>query len=121
MGLFPLDNKLFSLGNFFDNLPMLSDVELVESIVESNHIRIERIISTGQSSPPEFWYDQNETEWVIVLSGEAILEFENEVELKRLCVGDYVLIPAHCKHRIAQTAKDKPTIWLAIFFDNENT
>ena len=30
------------------------------------------------SSPEDFWYDQDKNEFVILVSGSAVLEFENE-------------------------------------------
>ena len=77
-------------------------------------LRIERIVSTGQCSPANFWYDQAEGEWVAVLQGEAKLRFEDRV--LHLKAGDYVDIPPHCRHRVDWTAPDQTTIWLAVFY-----
>ena len=77
-------------------------------------LRIERIVSTGQCSPANFWYDQAEGEWVAVLQGEAKLRFEDKV--LHLKAGDYVDIPPHCRHRVDWTAPDQTTIWLAVFY-----
>ncbi len=107
-------------GNLLANIPTALTDELTENLVVAKAVRIERIVSTGQSSPPDFWYDQNENEWVAVLQGEAELEFaamENTAtERKRLQAGDFVLIPAHQKHRVAWTTPDLATVWLAVFF-----
>ena len=91
--------------------------ELTETLAASQHVRIERIVSTGHSSPPGFWYDQEEYEWVVVLRGYAILEFEDRKQ--HLAVGDYVLIPPHQKHRVLATTNIAPTVWLAVFFTAE--
>ncbi len=104
-------------GNLFAGLPQSLPEEWVENLAVSKNVRIERIVSTGQASPPGFWYDQPEHEWVVVLRGEAILEFEGETEPQRLSPGDYVVIPAHRKHRVAWTSPDEPTVWLAVFFE----
>ena len=72
-------------------------------------------MSTGQVSPPDFWYDQAENEWVLVLRGHAKLEFEDAREIE-LLPGDHVLIPAHEKHRVVWTCPDEPTVWLAVFY-----
>ena len=79
-------------------------------------MRIERIVSTGQASPPGFWYDQDWAEWVLVLSGAAGLEFEGEAAPRRLGPGDCVLIPAHARHRVAWTDAHQPTVWLAVHY-----
>ena len=89
----------------------------VGGLYNTKDVRIERIVSTGHSSPPGFWYDQNESEWVVLLHGEAILEFEDEK--RHMVPGDYVLIPPHCKHRVYSTSMKEPTVWLAVFFDKE--
>lgn len=77
-------------------------------------LRIERIVSTGQCSPANFWYDQAEGEWVAVLQGEAKLRFEDKV--LHLKAGDYVDIPPHCRHRVDWTPADQETVWLAVFY-----
>ena len=103
--------------NLFAELPSMLPEELIEKLIDTPDVRIERIISTGHASSPGFWYDQSENEWVVVLRGEAILEFVEETRTMR--PGDYVFIPAHCKHRIVGTSADEPTVWLAVFFGGE--
>jgi cupin 2 domain-containing protein len=77
-------------------------------------VRIERIASTGQASPPGFWYDQAWTEWVILLAGSAGLLIEGEDAPRILAPGDYLEIPPHARHRVEWTAVDRPTVWLAV-------
>lgn len=79
-------------------------------------LRIERIVSTGQCSPPDFWYDQAEGEWVAVLQGEAKLRFADEAEARHLKAGDFVDIAPHRRHRVDWTAPDRVTVWLAVFY-----
>jgi cupin 2 domain-containing protein len=97
--------------NLFANLPELSESEESLSLFETASIKIERIVSQFYSSPRDFWYDQDEDEWVIVVRGEATLEFAAG-ELVPMKEGDYVTIPRHVKHRVQQT--DSRTIWLAV-------
>lgn len=101
--------------NLLADLPSDIPEELVDVLVQSTKVRIERIVSTGQSSPDDFWYDQEEHEWVIVLKGEGRLVFEDAEELS-LKPGDHVIIPAHRKHRVQWTSPDEPTVWLAVFY-----
>lgn len=103
--------------NLFSDLPARLAEELFETLVEHPHVRIERIVSTGHRSPPGFWYDQHEIEWVAVLKGEARLLFEGDDEPICMRPGDHVLIPAHRKHRVEWTTPTEPTVWLAVFFD----
>lgn len=104
------------MSNLFNDLPSNLSEELVTVLAKNQHVRIERIVSTGHASPEGFWYDQNEHEWVIVLKGEANLAFEvgDSVTMKP---GDNLLIPAHKRHRIEWTTAEEPTVWLAIFYD----
>lgn len=103
--------NLFQISS---EITLLSN-EIFETIVSTKNVKIERIISFGQTSPDGFWYDQNEHEWVLLLKGYAKLEFEGNkvVELKP---GDFINIPAHQKHRVAYTSTFEETIWLAVFY-----
>jgi cupin 2 domain-containing protein len=105
-----------SFGNLFEAAREDMREEHVACLVEARHVRIERIVSLGQESPPGFWYDQPWAEWVVVLPGAAGLRFEGEAEVKVLSEGDYVLIPARAKHRVEWTSKDHPTVWLAVHY-----
>ncbi|MCA9259570.1 MAG: cupin domain-containing protein [Planctomycetales bacterium] len=102
-------------GNLFANLPAQTSIETVETLAQVVGGRVERIVSTGQASPPGFWYDQSEHEWAIVLQGEAVVTCEGG-EPQRLAAGDWIWLPAHRKHRVDWTSSDEPTIWLAVFF-----
>ena len=90
--------------------------EIVARLVGSANLKIERIVSMGQASPPGFWYDQPWAEWVVVLAGAAELSFEGEAEVRVLSPGDYLLIPARVKHRVEWTSNDPATIWLAVHY-----
>lgn len=82
---------------------------------EGHGLLIERIVSTGQASPPGFWYDQAQNEWVLLLQGRAVLEWDDGRSIT-LQQGDWLNIPAHTRHRVAWTSKDPPCIWLAVHF-----
>ncbi|UZJ36690.1 cupin domain-containing protein [Prosthecochloris sp. SCSIO W1103] len=103
------------IRNVFSALPEDVSQEVVEDLVRSSNVRIERIVSYGHSSPETGWYDQDESEWVIVLDGSGSLLFENGREIV-LRAGDYIDIPAHTRHKVLWTDKDRPTIWLAVFY-----
>lgn len=102
------------LGNLFNALPSAQEAECFEDIFKQAGCRVERIVSFGQSSPKDFWYEQNWDEWVLLLSGEAQLTLANQAESVRLLTGDHLFIPAGIRHRIDFTAPNTPTIWLAI-------
>lgn len=103
------------MNNLFTNLPNDLSNEVFTDLVTSHSVRIERIVSSGQSSPESGWYDQDENEWVLVLEGFGTIAFEDGSE-KTLCKGDYLTIPAHQKHKVSRTDPDNLTIWLAVFY-----
>ena len=99
--------------NLFDNLPRQADEELFTELLSRKGVRIERIVSTGQSTPAGEPYNQEHDEWVLLVSGSAGLWIEGDGE-RDLLPGDYVFIPAHRSHRVTWTAKAEPTVWLAV-------
>jgi cupin 2 domain-containing protein len=103
--------------NIFSSVPESMEKEIFEDLLKNDSVRIERIISKGQSSPEFGWYDQEENEWVIVLEGAGIISYEDGRE-EKLCKGDFLNIPAHTKHKVKWTAPDTTTIWLAVFYKN---
>lgn len=103
------------MNNIFDAVPANFDNEIFQRLVESKGVTIERIISKGHTSPESGWYDQERNEWVMVLTGEALLAFEDGSTV-RLKAGDYITIEAHNKHRVAWTDPDIETIWLAVHY-----
>ena len=104
-----------NMSNLLGDIPTQLREEIVTVLAESPHVRVERIVSNGHASPADFWYDQAEHEWVAVLRGEAKLLFDNGESLL-IKPGDYVLIPAHKKHRVEWTTPNEPTVWLAVFY-----
>jgi cupin 2 domain-containing protein len=101
-----------AVTNIFDDLTQHLPKELMQILVRAADVRIERIISHGHASPADFWYDQAQHEWVIVLKGAARLQFEDGmVEMRP---GDFINIPAFKKHRVDWTTPDEPTVWLGV-------
>lgn len=105
---------MLAAGDLFANVPERLAEEEFTVLAEFPGTRIERIVSTGQASPPGFWYDQEQTEWVVLLRGSAGLMFEGEDALRILRPGNYVEIPAHLRHRVEWTDAAEPTIWMAV-------
>lgn len=105
-----------TMKNLFDNIPADLPQELLTDILSGKHFRVERIVSDGHHSPEDFWYNQDEHEWVLVIHGEAGLQIEGEGQPRHLKTGDCLNIPAHCRHRVAWTSTTEKTIWLAIFY-----
>jgi cupin 2 domain-containing protein len=102
------------MPSLFSSVPTVLAGEFTETVVRAEQVRIERIVSEGHASPSNCWYDQEESEFVMVCQGAARLQFEDEVvELKS---GDWINIPAHRKHRVEWTVPDERTVWLAVFY-----
>jgi len=104
------------LTNLFADVRTSLPAELLQPLLERPGLRIERIVSHGHASPPDFWYDQAEHEWVAVLQGAAKLRLADPDEFIDLKPGDFLNVPAHRKHRVEWTTPDEPTIWLAVFY-----
>ena len=96
------------------DIPAARHAETFESLAVSPHVRIERIVSFGQASPPGFWYDQHEDEFVLLLTGAARLAFDDGTMVE-LGPHGWVSVPARVRHRVEWTKPDEPTVWLAIF------
>ncbi|USH05581.1 cupin domain-containing protein [Grimontia kaedaensis] len=106
---------MFKQGNLLKTLPNARNHEVFEDLIKHPFVRIERIVSRGQTSPETGWYDQEESEWVVVLQGNAELTFENG-ESVSLEAGDHLNIPAHTRHKVSWTDPERETVWLAVFY-----
>lgn len=100
------------MNNLLAPLPNASGAEYIEELHAASGVCIQRIVSHGQASPEGFWYDQAQEEWVAILQGRARVRFEDGVV--EMSAGDYLLIPAHRRHRVDWTDPDRATIWLAV-------
>ncbi|MGG7568627.1 cupin domain-containing protein [Rhodovulum sp. DZ06] len=102
-----------SFGSFFADLPGPGGPEAFDPVAALPGARIERITSHGHETPPGEWYDQAWDEWVLVLTGGAILQCEGEAP-RAMSPGDWAHLPAHVRHRVEATAEGQPTVWLAV-------
>ena len=102
-------------SNLLTDIPAKIRNELCQTLMEAHDLRIERIVSHGQASPPGFWYEQDKAEWVTIVSGAARLRFEGEEPIE-LIAGSFMNIPARRRHRVEWTDPTRPTIWLAVHY-----
>jgi cupin 2 domain-containing protein len=100
-------------GSLFADIP---ETLAAEQLTRCWPSRTERIVSRGHASPPGFWYDQPQAEWVIVLAGSAAIAFDGEASPRTLKSGDHLHIPAHTRHRVVSTDAGEPTVWLAVHY-----
>lgn len=104
------------VNNIYEQIPQEVKKEIFTDLLITENVRIERIISKGHSSAEDFWYDQEQNEWVLVVKGHAILIFKDEDKQVELQAGDYINIPAHKQHRVKWTDPQQETVWLAIYY-----
>jgi len=104
------------MPNIFSHIPSDLPEELIEEIIHNDAFKLERIVSKGHATPPGVWLDQERDEWVILLTGSAGLTIEGKKITMTMRPGEYVYLPAQCKHRVEWTDKDAETVWLALHF-----
>ncbi|WP_037439099.1 cupin domain-containing protein [Shewanella mangrovi] len=101
--------------NLLDALPPFLAAEQFDTLINHPQLRIERILSHGQQTPAGQWYDQAEHEWILLLQGAARIQYADNSEVA-LTVGDSLLLPAGCRHRVSWTTPAEITVWLAVFY-----
>ena len=107
-----------NLTSIFADIPSRLPEELIQPLLNRPALRIERIVSRGHTSPEGFWYDQEESEWILLLRGGARLRFEDG-EIVEMTPGAFLEIPAHRRHRVDWTDPDNDTIWLALHYADQ--
>ena len=90
--------------------------ERFDTLLQTGAFRLERILSLGQATAPGQWYDQAQDEWVLLVQGAAQLRIEGMEAALEMRPGDYVLLPAHRRHRVEWTDPHTPTLWLALHY-----
>lgn len=103
--------------NLVERVRPSPEAERVDVLAAGGAFRLERIVSLGHVTPAGEWYDQDECEWVLLVSGRARLQFEGDADELDLRPGDSLLIESHRRHRVSWTDPSTPTVWLALHFD----
>ncbi len=97
--------------NIFDIEKIPENEELLEILEENKNVKIERIISTGQTTE---WMSDEKKEFVILVQGKAAIEFKDrKVYLEK---GDTLLIEEKEFHRVSYTSRNPHCIWICIYF-----
>lgn len=109
---------MLSQGDILALIADASESERFETLLELDGVRVERITSKGQVTPTGEWYDQPWHEWVLLMAGEALVQIDGETEAHRLVPGRWIMLPAHCRHRVEWTVPDQETIWLALHWSS---
>src|SRR3989344_6370505 len=108
--------KTIEVNNIFSKIPKSFPKEIFNTIASSNKVKIQRIISRGHKTKDNYWYNQKQNEFVLLIEGSATLLFENN-KRTNMKKGDYIIIPKRVKHRVENTSKKGNTIWLTVFYD----
>jgi len=103
--------------NLLGDVPSPLPDELIQTLLETDAFRLERSVSLGHATPPGEWYDQERSEWVLLLTGGAGLRFAYRDDVVEMRSGDHLVIAAHRRHRVEWTDASRPTIWLALHYD----
>lgn len=101
------------VANLLARLPAAKRAEAFTELLSRPGIRLERIVSNGQSTPEDEPMVQDADEWVLLLEGEAGIRIEDSLEVV-LKPGGHLLIEAGRRHWVTFTAKDRATVWLAL-------
>ena len=104
------------MKSLFQDIPETLPEELFNTLCASDNVVIERIVSRGHASPEGFWYDQGKNEFVLVVKGSAGLQMEKAADIVVLNAGDFYIIPARVRHRVAWTDSTGDTVWLAVYY-----
>ncbi len=109
-------NQKMDIRNIFSDIQKQAPDEVLETVLQTGQFKIERIISHGHATTEGEWYDQDRNEWVLVLKGNAGLQFEGNDKTVIMKTGDYLNIPPHKKHRVEWTDPEEETVWLTIHY-----
>lgn len=104
------------VDSLLKDIPADLPEECCSLLAQADHVRIERIVSRGHVSPPGFWYDQEESEFVLLVRGAATVRFEDRPEPVMMRAGDWLVIAPHVRHRVDWTDPDQDSIWLAVYY-----
>ena len=108
------------MANLFADIPDRLPEELFETLLKHPAFKLERILSKGHATAAGQWYDQGEDEWVLLLKGAAGLRLKDRPDPFVLRPGDYIHLPAHCRHRVEWTDPDVETVWLALHYSDKS-
>lgn len=111
---------MINFGTLLTAIPKITGEESFETLVAVDGMKVERIVSQGHATAAGEWYDQTWHEWVLLVKGEALLLIEGEQAPHRLLPGQWMLLPAHCRHRVEWTLPDQDTVWLALHWPEQH-
>jgi cupin 2 domain-containing protein len=98
-------------GSLQEGAALEQGTESFMELARAGGARVERIASRAVTDGE--WYEQAWPEFVMLVVGGAKLEFADGTT-RELKPGDWALLPAQCRHRVAWTDPVGETLWLAV-------
>ena len=98
-------------GSLHEGAALEQGAESFMELARAGGARVERIASRAVTNGD--WYEQAWPEFVLLVAGGAALAFADGTT-RELKPGDWALLPAQCRHRVAWTDPAGETLWLAV-------
>ena len=98
-------------GSLHEGAALEQGAESFVELARAGGGRVERIASRAVMDGA--WYEQAWPEFVMLVAGSAALELADGSR-RELKPGDWALLPAQCRHRVAWTDPAVETLWLAV-------
>jgi cupin 2 domain-containing protein len=98
-------------GSLHEGTAPEQGAESFMELARAGGARVERIASRRVLNGD--WYEQGWAEFVLLVAGSAALEFDDGTR-RELKPGDWALLPAQCRHRVAWTDPAYESLWLAV-------
>lgn len=105
--------------NLFRDLAAGPNETIDTLLTRRGDVTVERIVSHGGRAPSEGVFEQDWTEFVVLVQGEARLVAQEPDETFDLNPGDWLEIPPKRRHYVAWTSCEPPTVWLAVHLKPE--
>lgn len=88
---------------------------LVESLLESNIIKVQRVVAQGQASNPGVYCPQPDNDFLIMLKGQMDLDYEQSSKVS-LRPEDFIVTTEGQTNRIDSTSRNEDSVWLKVNF-----
>jgi cupin 2 domain-containing protein len=96
------------MGNLYENALPPQQGERFDTLLSHKGLIIERIVSTSKIASQQ--YVQEQDEWVVLLTGDALLDVAGrQVPLR---AGDYLFLPSRTPHTVLRVSDG--AMWLAV-------
>src|SRR5262245_24579060 len=102
-----------TLGHLKDQPPVIA------TLTENTNVKIDRVTVRGQITPPGEFPDEPSYEFIHVLKGRLVLEYEGVKEKVSLKAGEYAVKRPDQKTRADFSALNEETVYLKVSCQGE--